>query len=451
VETDVPSPPLVRSWIAIAAIVAVILAAVLPRLRKPGELDVYLTGARRMMSGQEVYRPTDLKAFTYPPFFALPFVPLAMLPAELQRPAWWLCNLSLLGAAAWLITALAWPVAVPGAMRGGPPIWLNTSLVAVLAMKFVILPLVWESHDLIVLALILASGAATAGRREAASGMWAGLAAACKATPLLLLALFVRQRRWSAAIACALTIVAATALPDLLFPHHDGGWWFERWHSQFVAKVNLGDAPSAPGAWLPWNPLNQSLSGTLHRLFTPAGGQNAEFRAALFPLDKLPLRALTLGLDLAILAWLAWIARPANLALADAGNRSFMCLGQTAAALCAMLLLSPMSSTYHFGALLVPIAFCTTYWMYCERNAVVGAMLAFQLLASLLSAQDLVGKQVADGLLLYGVVTLEAALLLACCGYILAWRLPRAMRAYERPECPQGRPHLLSAWADCAA
>src|SRR5438552_8896160 len=94
-----------------------VLAILMPRLRRPAELTVYVTAAERMMAGEQVYRPEDTKPFTYPPFFALPFVPLAMLPAGVQREVWWLCNLLLVVAVIGLVTRLTWPVV---RTSGGP-------------------------------------------------------------------------------------------------------------------------------------------------------------------------------------------------------------------------------------------------------------------------------------------------------------------------------------------
>src|SRR5205823_6582043 len=138
-----------------------------------------------------VYRPTDQKAFTYPPFFALPFVPLALVAAEAQRPVWWFCNLSLAAAVVGLVSWLTWPIVRSRAAKHCPPIWLNVTLVAILSAKFVLMPLAWESHDLIVLVLVLLSGVALARNNQPQAGIWAGLAAACKATPLLLLPLLL--------------------------------------------------------------------------------------------------------------------------------------------------------------------------------------------------------------------------------------------------------------------
>jgi len=420
-----------RRWIVALAGMALAVALVVPTLRKPRELGVYLTGARRLVGNEQIYRPTDEKAFTYPPFFALPFVPLTLLPTEAQRPVWWFCNLGLAAVVVYLLTVLLWPAARQGTAAGRPPIWVNVVAISVMSLKYLLMPLSWESHDLIVLALVLLGCYALAHRRDAAAGCWVGLATACKATPLLFLPLLVWQRRFVAAATLVVALVVATMLPDLLFPSPDNTFWVQHWHHQFVAKVNAGAAPVAAGAWEAWNPLNQSLAGTLHRWFTPKTGGSPTAQAVIVPVDSALLRILTVAMDLTALAWLAWMTRPACLARMADSDRALVCTGQTGAALCVMLLLSPMSSTYHFCALLVPIAFCSTYWMYREQHPGVGAVLVVHLVLCLGSAQDLVGPALADRLQDWGIVTLDTLLLLACSGYILGSRVPNRLRLFS--------------------
>ncbi|MCB9870761.1 MAG: hypothetical protein H6837_12965 [Planctomycetes bacterium] len=49
-------------------------------------MHVYVLGAERMRSGAEIYRPDDIKPFTYPPGMALMFMPLTLLPHDAVRP-----------------------------------------------------------------------------------------------------------------------------------------------------------------------------------------------------------------------------------------------------------------------------------------------------------------------------------------------------------------------------
>jgi hypothetical protein len=409
-------------WVLAAVVGVAVVSIVMARVRKPSELAVYTTAADRMSHREEIYRPTDRKAFTYPPFFAIPFLPMNLLPETYQPAVWWAINLSLIGLSAWLLFQLT-AAAREQSNRGPATIWWCSGITALLSAKFMLLPLVYGSHDLLILALMLASGLALARGRQLSSGLAGGIAAACKATPLLLLPFLIWQRKWRAAGLFVAALFVATFLPDLLFPHPNHKPWVEYWYSNFVAKVHVGSAPAASGAWKEWNELNQSLAGTVHRLANPAPNTRAALNVAVLPIRNEHIKFVTLGLDLLVLAFCAWLSWPRKSLASRDGDQGLASLGYISAVLCGMLLLSPMSSTYHFCLLLPPIAFLVTYWLYRERDWVVGAALVSQLVVALLSG-DLFGWW-ADIALAAGLYTFAAATQLAACGYVLAWRMPR--------------------------
>jgi hypothetical protein len=161
----------------------------------------------------------------------------------------------------------------------------------------------------------------------------------------------------------------------------------------------------------------------VHRLATPAPSQRARLNVAVLPIEKEHVKYVTLGLDGLVLAFCAWLSWPRKSLASRDSNQGLLALGYMSAVLCGMLLLSPMSSTYHFCLLLPPIAFLVTYWMYCERNWVVGCAIVSQLIVSMLSG-DLFGSW-ADIALAGGLYTFAAAIQLAACGYVLASRMPR--------------------------
>ncbi len=68
-----------KRTIAVLLLVTALLAMVLPLRSKTGMLHIYITAAERIVRGEEIYRPDDAEAFTYPPFFVLPAVPLLPL------------------------------------------------------------------------------------------------------------------------------------------------------------------------------------------------------------------------------------------------------------------------------------------------------------------------------------------------------------------------------------
>jgi hypothetical protein len=87
-----------------------------------------------------------------------------------------------------------------------------------------------------------------------------------------------------------------------------------------------------------------------------------------------------------------------------------------------MLMLSPVSSSQHFCALLAPIAACATYWLYVRRDRFVAGVLLFVLLFGTLAARDLVGHilgRYAAWCQAAGSKTWVAAALFLACGHIL--------------------------------
>ncbi|MHC4548178.1 MAG: glycosyltransferase family 87 protein [Planctomycetota bacterium] len=357
-------------------------------LKRRSELAVYVLAAERMVRGEAVYRP-EPSPFTYPPFFALPFVPLAPLAAPAQRVAWYLINLAALVAIVSVLRRLLAP------MLGASPrrfvFWLLVLLLAVWHLAPVFEN---QSHDLLVL---LPLGLALAARGGAAAGLWTGLASACKATPLLFAPVFLWQRRFAAALLLLVCAALFTGLPDLFFPRAEGGSWAVSWWRTFGGEgARVGEAAAAPAAWAGWNRLNQSLSGTVHRLGTSV---DSPLDASVAHLDRTVLRLVVVAAQLAVLALVACATRRV------ARPRPERRLGEGGAVVCGMVLLSPMSSKSHFCVLLLPLAYCVADQLYRKRDPVVCALLGVVFVSGLLTAKSLWGFAPGDRLLACGVVT----------------------------------------------
>jgi hypothetical protein len=326
--------------IAIVLLINALLATVIPSLGKPTMLPIYTMAAERIVRGEEIYRPSDEMAFAYPPFLVLPAVPLVPLSPLMQARVWWFINLCLLDAILVITARMVWPTLVArenatvardnataarenatdsrGNATAAIPRWVLPAMVAALAGRFVASPLEYQSHDLIVFATIMLAGYALSQRRDALAGTWAGLAAACKATPLLFLPVFCWQRRWRAAACCVVALLLATLLPDLLFPSRlangrPGRPWVVHWYDEFISKVPVDAPPQATGAWVSWNVLNQSLSSTVYRLTTPVETHGYVINVCLVALRDSVRRRLTLGLELLVVGWLAWCTWPRRL------------------------------------------------------------------------------------------------------------------------------------------
>jgi hypothetical protein len=458
--------------------VALALSVALTFVRdKPGETAVYRMAAERFLRGEEFYVPSDASAFTYPPFFVLPYVPLVCLPENVARGVWYFMNFCLLGVIVRLTVGMVSPIIreytfaeceivagtrrVPSAERvteapNGTrrvPATLHTAngcvredarfgkrramvaacLVGVMSIRFLISPIEYQSHDLVVYWLVMLAMLAWARSAGGRAGAWAGLAAACKATPLLFLPAFLWQGRFRAGALLCVVLVAATVLPDLVSPCPDAPLWVVSWYEKFISKVDAASAPEAQGAWAGWSYMNQSLSGTLHRLATPIDQPTEDrWNVCLYPLAPHQLARLALGLKLAVVGWILAITWPGRLRRMGPSERTFSTLGQGAAILCAMLLLSPMTSKQHFCVLLAPVSFCVTDFLYRRRDPVVGFALATMFVLGALAGRDVIGLTLHRQLAAYGSLTWCTLALLVACGHVVLARA-RAGRLTHTP------------------
>ena len=263
------------------------------------ELPVYVTGAERMLAGEPISRADDAKPFTYPPFFALPVVPLLTL---------------------------------------------------------------------------------------------AGVAA------------------------------ALTLLPDLLCPADDGRLWCIAWFETFLTGLKPGGTAEAAGAWNAGSYLNQSLTGTLHRLLTPLE-EGAPFvkNVVLFDAGPALRKVLILGAQVAVVGLLAVAAWPRR--SADERERRWLRFGAAAAIACGMVLLSPMSSKSHFAVLVLPIGYCVARLRFGGGDAVTWVLLALAFLLGPLTMKGLIGKDLGNLVLAGGAVTWHTLVVLACTAHV-RHRLP---------------------------
>ncbi|HTN03869.1 MAG TPA: glycosyltransferase family 87 protein [Planctomycetaceae bacterium] len=418
----VERPVLTWRWLSLLAIGFATAATILTLVRQAGELPVYTTAAERYLRGEQFYRPDDPPAFTYPPFSVLPFVPLTALPPLLRKTPWWIANFSLLAGSLWLLTLMVWPVLRAGVHAGRVRPWVPALAVGLLSGRYLITALNYQSTDYIVLFCVVAAGYGLSRSKGPASGVFAGLATAMKATPLLFLPLLVWQRRWLATAAFVVTLIAATLLPDAFVSNPDGKLWSVTWFERFVSKVDVGAAASAEGAWSSWNPLNQSLPGTLYRLATPIETAPERYNVAVAALSPHWIKRLTQLCELAVVIAIAWCTQPGLSKDDSVGDASLRRLGETGAAICGMLLLSPMTSTQHLCGLCVPMTYCVVQWLYVRRTVALSIVLGMLTLMALCGGKDIVGHTIADWTQAAGVDTLATLACLVGCATSLIRR-----------------------------
>ncbi|MEE8105619.1 MAG: glycosyltransferase family 87 protein [Planctomycetota bacterium] len=388
-------------------------------VRYKGELTTYLYGASRMIDGREIYRPDEYAPFSYPPAAAIPFMPLLGLGRVAKVVAWFLISVSLVAGSIFVLgrTVARW---IPERGSRPRPVWFLWVAVALLAGRHIAAALENKSHDVYMLMFIVVLARFAAAGRELGAAAMAAVGAAFKATPLLFLPTFVWQRRFKAAAAMVAVTAVLCLLPDVFWPRDDGGSWAKAWVTTFVMKVSPGAVADHAHTWSPWNPLNQSLAGTINRLATQPGPTSRDvWPITPLTLSGTPLKLITLAAQGAVFVLLLWATRRRRAGDASESDAAFRRFGEVGAVACAMVLLSPMSSKSNFCVLLVPLTFCAIAYFYRGGGRALGIQLLMIALIGNLTVKGVLGIKAGTVALSCGSVTLCTLLTLTATCQIL--------------------------------
>lgn len=413
----------VRYW-AGAAIVGILVLGILwfqhQARRGDRELPVYVTGAERMLAGEEIYRGgADAKPFTYPPFFAVPFVPFTWLSEKARVGLWFSINFGVLLLCLWRVHTWTRELRV----GDGPPFqvfWIPTLL---LAGRHLFSVFENQSHDLLILGLLVLCAEAWRKGRDFAAGAWAGVGAACKATPLLFLSVPLLRARWSGVVGVVAAAMLFSLVPDLFFPRDDMGYWTVAWYEKNLRALDVGGTAAAAGAWNSHSVLNQSLSGAVARLLSPPVHTDSPFvvqGAMLFDAGPEGTKAVTLGLQVLVLLGIAaavWLC--GRRGEKDRGGPDpVLRWGEVGLVACGMVLLSPMSSKSHFCVLLLPMALAVAWYLYRGRDRLLLWLLVLAFALGTATTKGIWGRELGNRLLAFGVVTWHTVVVMAACARV---------------------------------
>jgi DNA-binding PadR family transcriptional regulator len=252
-----------RAWATVhrAAVLSVMLATavcVWLACSYQDDFHVYMTGAHGLFSGALYSQSTRGDLFTYPPFAALVFVPLAWLPSTTAAQVVW----ALLNEAA----LLALLTIVIGSVRPDLPnrsrrLWALGLATPALFLDPVLLAVRHGQVDILITVLVLWDLAGT--RRLAAvtvpQGVATGLAVAIKLTPLIFVPYLLLTRRGKAAWRCLGTFAVAEAVAFAVSPGTSAAYWTR----DLFDYKRVGGSLGLQGLFAP---TNQSLLATLDRL-----------------------------------------------------------------------------------------------------------------------------------------------------------------------------------------
>ena len=283
------------------------------------DLHVYLGGAQALDQPGTLYSyvyadqtPDFPLPFTYPPFAAVVFYPLTLLPFWLAALGWQL------GVAAALLGVVRLSQCLLGIIGG----WRNAMLWTAVSIWLEPLRSTFDYGQINVLLTLLVLCAVYTNRWWL-SGLLLGLAAGIKLTPAIGGLYFAGMRRWGA-VAFSVLVFAATVGLSLIVVGEQARYYF---------TDLLGDASRVGPIG---TSFNQSWRGGISRIL----GHDAGYGPAV-------LIALAAT---AVLAWLAWRSVAGASATIETPDR----LGLILVVQLFGLLLSPISWTHHW-VWLVPL------------------------------------------------------------------------------------------------
>ena len=203
-----------RAWLVAGVLAAVVVGAVAGGF---ADLHVYRYGGDAVLHQWDPYAADDPVTgypFTYPPFAALLFVPLAVLPGWVAAALWTgVCAACLAGCVVVVRRALERPapgwlvVAAGGGALALEPVWQSFSF--------------GQVNPLVVVALL--ADLLLPQRRW--TGVATGLAAGVKLTPLVFVVLLALVGRRAAAGRALATFAGTVALGLVVLPHAATSYW----------------------------------------------------------------------------------------------------------------------------------------------------------------------------------------------------------------------------------
>ena len=392
-------------------------AALYPMFGRSSDMGpFYSTAARCILRGEALL--TCLPPYPYQPVLAIFFIPLAFLPAVLQRLLWYVIFVGCLVVAVRLTEAIAERL-YPGSTRGQNLFWLRTIMLVTCGKHFLDV-VTYASHDPLSLALIMFATWALFDGREAVGGLWLAVAAAIRASPLIYLPYLILKRRFVASLVFIVVLLGVSFIPDLIGALRGGHTgYLTDWLGQVVGPALVPGTASKLVFWDIWNGVNlynQSLRGVINRFAT----------GPIFGVTPTMILVAVDGVFAAIVGVLLLISPR---------RKEYVAI-DTAVLLIAMLALAPMTSRYHYIFVLPAVILATAATLADPRIRTLGT---YVLVASFLlragTSNDLAGQRITDFAYTYGFMPLGAIVLYIIFGAILwVWHPPGISTPDEKAE-----------------
>ncbi|MDR1968420.1 MAG: DUF2029 domain-containing protein [Burkholderiaceae bacterium] len=312
------------------------------------DYTVYTAAGQALLDHRDMYLAENARGwrYVYPPPFAILLVPLAQIPLWLGALIWYLLSAAAIGAAVLMSAAL-----LGDGQEGARKPQLLYGLPLLCVVSLLISGTLRSQASPFMYFLMIAAFYFQLKERPIAAGFSLGCAALLKVFPIVLIVYFVMRRQWRAVLACAATgVLLGIVLPSLYW-----GWQFNldqivRWievvgQPAMMQNVDRAQNTDLYGQLLnTLKPRNQSLES----LFLTFGMPPDWTRYAVAASAVLMLAAM----------WFAARRRPRG---ADHAARMLAEGLLCGAFICWSLLVTPISETHYYGALLLPLTLLAGY------------------------------------------------------------------------------------------
>ncbi len=358
----------------------------------PFMLEVYDYSATTMLQGISPEKGVGWMA--YPPPLIATYIPFVHLSVLAQKIA----TLGLIsGILLFIFFTIQQKLVGKRTSKSAIVFWV---LLALLVGRFITSPIENFSNDILVAGLVFFAIRLWAEEKNISGSIAMGVAAALKATPLLFLPYLIFRKSWKSFVIVLFASIAIFWLPDLFFPK-ESGTWGAYWISIVANSLHNSSESGAVASWSNWNHLNQSLSGTIERLFSRAPVSNKDaIDVCIVSLSKEQLGvAIWLGRIIILLLIFAALWQ------APKKDKCIQKFSECAIIICGMLLLSPMSSKAHFFLLVLPAAIIARHYVWKNKDIWLTIIFAAVFLYSTMTAKDLIGTKSGHAVLATGSVT----------------------------------------------
>jgi len=221
-----------------------------------GDFHVFWQAGRNFFTGAPLYHG-DLpgaRNFLYPPFAALAFGLLALLPLQLAATIFSLLNMALWVVAAWLTRDI-----VARTFPDSNPAWPPLAVAVVVTAQFFLNNFNLVQVNEVIFVLVLLGIRASLGGREAEAAVWFVVATALKITPVFFVLWLVLRGRRRALVTVPPAALACLLVPLVLRGPATGAAELREYYHSFLEGPQHGQVGTG----------DQNLGGMVYRMLRP--------------------------------------------------------------------------------------------------------------------------------------------------------------------------------------